>query len=152
MAMSIKKTCFHLINMIIQDSQVGWQDSKILPKNDKTKTANIYQMHIDLKSWCLIHNAHLGKILSFCKVLDLKITLFKKISYLIFFISAMVIKGWNSKVKTIILFHRTVCISIQKISNTCIKKGKWALWMKYQEPFSHSSLTFWHKFWNFSLM
>jgi hypothetical protein len=26
------------------------------------------------KDWCLIHNAHLGKILSFCKILDLKIT------------------------------------------------------------------------------
>jgi hypothetical protein len=28
--------------------------------------------------WCLIHNAHLRKIPSFCKIIDLKITHLKK--------------------------------------------------------------------------
>jgi hypothetical protein len=37
-----------------------------------------------IKPWCLIHNDHLGKILNFCKILDLKITHLKKILINIF--------------------------------------------------------------------
>ena len=51
---------------------------------------------------CLIHNAHLWKIPSFCKILDLKITHFKKNSDWYFcLISAIVIQGQHSKAKTI---------------------------------------------------
>jgi hypothetical protein len=35
-------------------------------------------LHNTILSWCLIHNAYLGKILSFCKILVLKITHLKK--------------------------------------------------------------------------
>jgi hypothetical protein len=43
---------------------------------------------------CLIHNAHLGKIIDFCKILDLKITyLKKKFDQYICLISAVIIKA-----------------------------------------------------------
>jgi hypothetical protein len=42
------------------------------------------ELNILAQVWCLIHNAHLEKILSFCKILGLKITHLKKFFLLIF--------------------------------------------------------------------
>jgi hypothetical protein len=68
---------------------------------------NIYH-----SSWCLIHNAHLRKTPSFCKILDLKITHLKKnFDEYFCLISATVIQGWHSRVKTITLLNKLVCLS-----------------------------------------
>jgi hypothetical protein len=70
----------------------------------------------------LIHNAHFGKIPSFCKILDLKITHLKEMFDLYFCLSsAIVIQAWHSKVKTIALLHKIACISKEKIPQTCVK-------------------------------
>jgi hypothetical protein len=59
---------------------------------------------------CLIHNAHLGKILSFCKTLDLKITHLKEMfDYNFHLIFIILFLAWPSKVKTTILYHKIVC-------------------------------------------
>ena len=62
---------------------------------------------------CLTHNAHLGKILSFSKFLDKKIThLTKNFDKYICLISSVVIQAWYSQVKTTYtLLHKIVCIS-----------------------------------------
>jgi hypothetical protein len=65
--------------------------------------------HLNIR--CLIHNAHLGKILSFNKILDLKITRLKEyFDYYFCLTSVSVIKAWHSKEKTITLLHRIVSI------------------------------------------
>ena len=46
--------------------------------------------------WGLIHNAHLRKFLSFCKILDINITYLKCIlNYFFDFMSAIVIEAWH---------------------------------------------------------
>jgi hypothetical protein len=62
-----------------------------------------------LVTWCLIQNAHLGKIPSFCKILDLKIQKQK------------LLDCWTK----LYVFHKR---NSQKLS----QKRKWALWMRHQ--------------------
>ena len=70
----------------------------------------------------LIHNAHLRKFLSFCKILDFKITYLKCIFNLCFdFMSANAIKVWQQWVKIVILNIKIECILQEKISKTWIK-------------------------------
>jgi hypothetical protein len=83
---------------------------------------------------CLIHNAHLGKIPSFCKILDLKITHFKEKIWLIFcLISAIVIQAWRSKVKKYYIAAQNCVYFIRKNSLKLRQKSKWALWMRHQD-------------------
>jgi hypothetical protein len=88
----------------------------------------------DFRDWCLIHNAHLGKIPSFCKILHPKITHLKKFFYKYFcLLSAIVIQAWHSKVKTITLLHKIVCTYFKwENSRNLRQKRKWALWMRHQ--------------------
>jgi hypothetical protein len=67
------------------------------------------------KHRCLIHNAHLRKIQSFCKILDPKITNLTKIFDNIFcYISAIVIQAWHSKVKIISLIQKIYAFHTRK--------------------------------------
>jgi hypothetical protein len=62
-------------------------------------------------SWCLIHNAHLQKILSFWKILDLRITHLKNMfDYYFYLISTM--GSWLNlqRLKTFILCYEIECI------------------------------------------
>jgi hypothetical protein len=76
----------------------------------------------DSKLWCLIHNAHFGKIPSFCKILDPKIT-HLKLNFDQFFclLSAIVIQACHSKEKFTTLLHKIVCISQEKIPKTYVR-------------------------------
>jgi hypothetical protein len=77
-----------------------------------------------LNNRCLIHNAHLGKISSFCKILDLKITHLKKnFDWYFCLISATVIQAWHSKAKTIILLKKMVCILTEKIRKSYVRNA-----------------------------
>jgi hypothetical protein len=67
--------------------------------------------------WCLIHNAHSGKILSFSKILT--ITHLKKNFCSI---SAIVIQAWYSKVKTITLLHKNYMYFIRENSQNLSQK------------------------------
>jgi hypothetical protein len=56
--------------------------------------------------------AHLGKILSFCQILKLKITHLEKIFiWYSGLTSNIIIQAWHSKAKTIKLLHKIWCIS-----------------------------------------
>jgi hypothetical protein len=106
-----------------------------------------------LWSWCRIHNAHLEKIPSFCKILDPKIThLEKNFDYYFCLISAIVIQTWHSKVKTIILLHRNCMYFIRGNSQKLRQKYKWVLWMRhlFVSLIYKAHLHFWCKFYNFS--
>jgi hypothetical protein len=37
--------------------------------------------------------------------------------------SAFLIQAWHSRVKTIVLLHKAVCISLEKISKNCVKNA-----------------------------
>jgi hypothetical protein len=72
--------------------------------------------------WCLTHNAYLAKILSFCKVLDLRKTHLEEMFHHYFHItSTIVFSAWPSKIKTMILFQKLVCTSSEKISKTYVR-------------------------------
>jgi hypothetical protein len=81
----------------------------------------IFEVHFigeddNKKCWCLIHNSHLGKILNFCKILDLKLAhlreVFDKSFHLISTIAFLA---------TIILYPKIMCITYKKISKTYVK-------------------------------
>jgi hypothetical protein len=72
---------------------------------------NVFNHLIGSSARCLIHNAHLGKILSFLQNFRPKNNTLKGIVWLLFsFISTIVFLAWPIKVKTVILYHKTVCI------------------------------------------
>jgi hypothetical protein len=59
--------------------------------------------------WCLIHNAHLGKIVSFYKILGLKINREKKFSTIIFIEYIPLYSYINTQKKTVILYYK-ICL------------------------------------------
>jgi hypothetical protein len=75
--------------------------------------------------WCLIHIAHLGKIISFCEILVLKITHLKKnFDYYFCLISAFVIQAWHSEVKTITLLHKIARNLDVKIPKSYVRNAR----------------------------
>jgi hypothetical protein len=72
----------------------------------------------------LIQNAHLGKIPSFCKISDLKITHLEINFHQHFCVKlTILIQVWHSKIKTILSLYKIVGIKKEKISKTYIKNG-----------------------------
>ncbi len=119
---------------------------------------NHWLLHVELQqARFLIHKAHLGKILRFCKISDLKITHLEIIFYKYFcLIFAILIQAWHSKKKN---FYTTTqnCVYFLKnnFQNLC-QKHKWALWMRYKVlaailKFVLTSLVFSNPFCLFSL-
>jgi hypothetical protein len=67
-----------------------------------------------VRNRCLIHNAHLEIILSFCEVLDLRITRFRDMfDYYFHLISTIVFLAWPSNKKKL-LFSAQNCVSKRK--------------------------------------
>jgi hypothetical protein len=78
--------------------------------------------NLDLRSYCLIYNTHVGKILSFWKISELKITPLKEMFHNYFHLTSTILfLAWTSKVKTIILYHKIMCIRQEKICKTKCK-------------------------------
>jgi hypothetical protein len=103
------------------------------PLNSQLSTSIGYACLFLFGSRCLILNAHLVKILIFCKILDLKIThLEKNFDQYSALISSIITQPWHSKARTIILLHKIRCISYEKNCQNFGQKCKWALWMRHQ--------------------
>jgi hypothetical protein len=72
---------------------------------------------IALDIWCLIVNAHLGKIPSFGKIFNLNIAKYKvTFDYYFYLISVIVIQAWHYKVETIVVKNKNLRISYKKFS------------------------------------
>jgi hypothetical protein len=89
---------------------------------DKIAKMALSSVSINKFSWCLIHNAHLVKIL-FLKNKDLKITHLKENLWLFSFnIYFCILDPQKLKLVHLSLCHTIVCIMQYKISKTCVKK------------------------------
>jgi hypothetical protein len=131
----------HLTNLIY----AGWiplNNTSYSPVNPPTLPAPFQKLKpllssqdfyntFSIKTRCLIHNAHLGKITSFFNFLDKKITHFKKIWLLFLLNICYCNSGLAFKSKSYYIAEQNFMYFITENSQKLRQKRKWALWMRH---------------------